>query len=1078
MKILSLRLKNLNSLIGEWKIDFTAPEYEADGMFLISGPTGSGKTTILDAICLALYGRTPRLETFSINVNEMLPRGQRECMAEITFETDKGRFRSMWSQARTGKKAGKPFQQSQFCLENADSGEVIAKNTEGKIAIQRILGMQFEQFTRSMLLAQGNFAAFLQSDEEERAAILEQITGTDIYSRISLVVFETEKQKKEEITRRQQEIDDVEVLAEEDLARLVLEQKDYEKQEKEYRIGLEAQNQLVDWKRKRLRLEEEIKKLLDEETAWLEENKAFAPMRTKLAMSARASRLEPAYALLCENRAKFREQQDKITACEKEFSATCEARKKAEKELQDAGQARAAAEQIFNDAREKLGRAEVMDKMIREKGETLAGWKTDEQNSRSRMDACSSNQAIIAQGLEVHEKRQAELAAWLLVHARDKNIAPMLPLLERYGKEIAALQNEIGNNLAELEKERQSCAAAEAAFDRTRTEIGQIAADEKIAADELKLLENALADILSGDDMDGLREILDRLRLQRQQMLAFQDTGVAGLRANLADNAPCPVCGSLHHPFAAGDIPGTDELDGKIAGLEDRLKKGNECTRKIAAAEKSLAALAQKKMALCGENDKTAARVEIAKNRLQVLQNGIGGLEKRQQAAGAECARAFAEFGLAANSGVAEGIRTLRARYEEWNKNNSGKDALENSIEVLRIKKKEEEGKYEALVEQYKVIEGRGKTLQQDYDKIVAERKQEFGDLNAGSLKSFEADLAKRKAEEEAARARDIAADRKYTAQETELKTLRESVARIENEIASRLENLKKGLEEEKFADEEEFAGARLSREEQERLQRQDEDLQKRKAGLQTMKSEKETEYDRVKELDLAAEPLEALEQRQRELGNALAATLENIGSVKSRLEMNAKNIDKIGVKKTELEKLKADHQVYAELKSLIGSSDGKKFKIFAQGLTFKVLVANANRQLARMNNRYFLQTHPDKPLELKIIDTWQAGEVRATSNLSGGESFIVSLALALGLSSMGSKKTRIDSLFLDEGFGTLDENSLETTLAALDSLKREGKLIGIISHVEMLQERIGTKIEVGGTGGRSSLKGPGCTKM
>jgi len=162
-----------------------------------------------------------------------------------------------------------------------------------------------------------------------------------------------------------------------------------------------------------------------------------------------------------------------------------------------------------------------------------------------------------------------------------------------------------------------------------------------------------------------------------------------------------------------------------------------------------------------------------------------------------------------------------------------------------------------------------------------------------------------------------------------------------------------------------------------------------------------------------------------------------------------------------------------------IGSADGKKYRNFAQGLTFELMVSHANWQLEKLTDRYLLIRDERQPLELNVVDSYQAGEIRSTKNLSGGESFIVSLTLALGLSKMASQKVRVDSLFLDEGFGTLDEEALETALETLSGLQQDGKLIGIISHVSALKERISTQINITPvSGGRSSLSGPGCTKM
>lgn len=171
------------------------------------------------------------------------------------------------------------------------------------------------------------------------------------------------------------------------------------------------------------------------------------------------------------------------------------------------------------------------------------------------------------------------------------------------------------------------------------------------------------------------------------------------------------------------------------------------------------------------------------------------------------------------------------------------------------------------------------------------------------------------------------------------------------------------------------------------------------------------------------------------------------------------------------------------QLHKLIGSSDGQKFRNFAQGLTFDFMIRGANEQLQKMSDRYLLIRDDNEPLELNVIDNYQAGEIRSCKNLSGGESFIISLALALGLSSMASnnstKNIQVDSLFLDEGFGTLDDDSLDIALDTLTSLQQEGKLIGVISHVQALKDRILTQIKVEKlSGGVSKISGAGVGRL
>lgn len=183
MRILQVRFKNLNSLVGEWEIDLSHPAFASDGIFAITGPTGAGKTTILDAICLALYGRTPRLNKVTKSGNEIMSRQTGECFAEVTFETQSGRFRCHWSQHRSRKKPSGELQSAKHEIADADSGQLFETKMRGVAEqIETATGMDFDRFTRSMLLAQGGFAVFLQAAADDRAPILEQITGTEIYS--------------------------------------------------------------------------------------------------------------------------------------------------------------------------------------------------------------------------------------------------------------------------------------------------------------------------------------------------------------------------------------------------------------------------------------------------------------------------------------------------------------------------------------------------------------------------------------------------------------------------------------------------------------------------------------------------------------------------------------------------------------------------------------------------------------------------------------------------------------------------------------------------------------------------------
>lgn len=203
------------------------------------------------------------------------------------------------------------------------------------------------------------------------------------------------------------------------------------------------------------------------------------------------------------------------------------------------------------------------------------------------------------------------------------------------------------------------------------------------------------------------------------------------------------------------------------------------------------------------------------------------------------------------------------------------------------------------------------------------------------------------------------------------------------------------------------------------------------------------------------------LQAQLHQLAQQLRDNTTHQGEIRQQLKQDADNRLHQQALMQQIEEAARQADDWGYLNALIGSSTGDKFRKFAQGLTLDNLVWLANQQLNRLHGRYLLQRKASDALELEVVDTWQADAVRDTRTLSGGESFLVSLALALALSDLVSHKTRIDSLFLDEGFGTLDSETLDTALDALDALNATGKTIGVISHVEAMKERIPVQIKV-----------------
>lgn len=302
-----------------------------------------------------------------------------------------------------------------------------------------------------------------------------------------------------------------------------------------------------------------------------------------------------------------------------------------------------------------------------------------------------------------------------------------------------------------------------------------------------------------------------------------------------------------------------------------------------------------------------------------------------------------------------------------------------------------------------------------------------------------------------------------------------ERLESLEDQYKTNEANLKHKLSASDFSDIDDYQKALVGAALITKLQTEANELTQKEQKLQGAKESLEKRHQELLAQNLTTEELSNLQAQKKKLDADMNELNQNLGSLNRDLDEYERKVQARKQDLNELDLLKKDMERYEKLNALIGSADGKKFRNLAQGLTFEIMIHNANQQLMRMNDRYILVRDRSAPLSLNVIDAYEASTVRSTANLSGGESFIVSLALALGLAQMSKGKVQVDSLFLDEGFGTLDEKALNMALNSLAALHRENKLIGIISHVQELKNNISTQIVVERKGGSQSLiKGPG----
>ena len=427
----------------------------------------------------------------------------------------------------------------------------------------------------------------------------------------------------------------------------------------------------------------------------------------------------------------------------------------------------------------------------------------------------------------------------------------------------------------------------------------------------------------------------------------------------------------------------------------------------------------------------------------------------------------------------AELIEILEKRFIVWKERKESLQELEEDLRRLTLLQQNNYASQQEQRAEREKIENNFSRLVKTLKDLTEHRQHLFSDKNPdeeeqlleGKIKTASLSLQKLKQKCKGAEEEDLILQERLRSLSHTLDVRKSTLAKAESDFVNQLKS-------HSFDSEEAFNDALLPEAEFKQLSAGIEKLQKQQQEFIALLRDKQQKLACYKEKQLSSLSLEQVISEISALSASISLKQQEIGRLSNTLEtdekqtlLHQKQLDLLKVQESKLEQ-------WMQLHTLIGSNDGKKFRNFAQGITFELLISNANMRLREMSDRYLLIHSSDRPLELNIIDAYQAGEVRSTKNLSGGESFIVSLALALGLSSMTSATTQIDSLFLDEGFGTLDEDALEIAIATLVGLRNQGKLVGIISHVASLKDRIPTQIEIiPGSGGINTIFGPGVSR-
>lgn len=984
MKILAIRGRNLASLEGDFEIDFTVEPLLSAGIFAISGPTGAGKSTLLDTMCLALFARTPRTDQAKENnvklqdvSNEqlsqsdprfLLRRGTSSGFAEVDFMALNGhRYRTRWSVARARDKENGRLQNPRLALYNLDKEEEEqGTRSDLQARIIDLIGLTFEQFTRSVLLAQNDFSTFLKAEQGEKASLLEKLTGTELYSAISRQIFERNARAKEAFDLIQTRIPGIELLTDE------------------------------------------------------EEN----DLRTRLAGTEKElQRVEKA-------KAEQQALQEAVRSIEQQITIRQRQQKEAADKLVHATELLTVARHEYEKGVEEQQQSEARFKSLQQ--EILQARKLDIQLDTAIRDLSHSEQQLKNVMLRKEEAEKKYQAAVLRRRQGAEEIARLTAWRERYKKKerIAEQLSALLLHLDAASATRSGMEAAVRSIETLRQEMAalnkQLSDLQQTSANKQQALKRAEADYrnleeeLKAVDAPALDKQIEKLRQEREQLLIEQarleaSGNIKDLRGRLQDGQPCPVCGSTHHPFA-NQVPVAP-----VSALTLQLQDLSNKKETYVAHTRHLTRLQQQLLQL----HKELADSEAACKEMAGKQQLAASRQEREEAIVKEQSTLLTQSLSAAD---------LLFGNSEWQK------AWLQNPETFR-----------------KTLTDFARQWHENTEKLhQLERQESAQKAECESLASFLPSLEKQAEESGQLHEKNRAAFSSLQAERKKLLNGR-SADSVEQEYIRRMEELKERLkklsatqtEQSGIADQTRGIADQIAKD----LTEASADLLRRKAALDKWTAD----Y-----LDSSGgEPLEVILSRYTQEKTELAF----------RLRTQTENKAKVSGLQEELNVRRTESERWAKLNELAGSADGAKFRRIAQGYTLDILLNYANVQLRELTRRYRLERVPET-LALQVIDRDMCDEVRTVHSLSGGESFLVSLALALGLSSLSSNRMRVESLFIDEGFGSLDAETLRVAMDALESLRTQGRKIGVISHVQEMTERIPVRICVNRAGnGRSFLE-------
>ena len=1134
MKFQKLTIHNIAS-IEDAVIDFEAQPLADSEVFLITGKTGAGKSTILDAICLALFANTPRLfntkmqgdtkdgdKTVTIkDPRQLMRRNTGEAFVSLTFTGSNGiHYESTWSVARANKKADRALQNKKWQLKNLDTDFTYTKDAEIKSEIHAAIGLDFDQFCRTTMLAQGEFTRFLNSKDDEKAEILEKITGVDVYSKIGVKVYEVTGQKEQIWRDAQRLVEGTRTLTESEIAEKQEALSALDSQYKEIKAGSDKDVAKRDW----LNKEQELtngKNLASE--ALQTANEAVESDDFKLKEQTVKDWNATIDARLWMNEAKkasntHTEQKDSLDKLAKTYSELLGGQKHAENEVSEIEAEIKDIETFLSAEADKISVYENAQIIIGHLNAIDEGRKAIK---RGRADVESENKKLTEELIPVYEKAKEKAK-----NAKDS--------FEKDEAEVKAKEEIVATlNLSELREKRdvakdllgkittakdriETLTSAKSQYEETRKKL----AERKLALEE-KVEKSAAMDAPIHDakiKMDVRKEDLDK---QSDTVDKFALT----LRTKLQVGDICPVC--LQEIKSA--LPREEELAALVGGLKEAYDDAEKEHKKLVDAKVKLDAeiksesKSHERDLKAFNDDKSVANAEL--KALEACK--ACGIEKLEDMVGELVESTTLSALNTLEESTSKTFNELDAQIKAGEKKELEVKAL---LKTLETKRKQVESLAEKVPEAEKAVnecKGRISTAKALVESKAGEVKSAEEYVASLIVGNWKADWMESPKDFASAL---TSSTKKYNEKVKDKQTLSnklstakaniENVQNVLNAILldmpswndieptdiSKVENLLtkantlntsvatalsklKTAEESQHTNETKFntfltEHTGLNKEcletldayTSDNISRINDSLQSAREEVVAKKTllenaDKLIAQHQAKKPEFAEEDsLNALNERIEGIEKQLTDIGEKKGAINQELKADKENRERLGAMIEDADKKKAEYQKWSRMNQLIGDATGKKFRMIAQSYVLTSLIHSANSYMKTLTDRYTLKVTPGT-FVITLEDAYQGFVSRAASTISGGESFLVSLSLALALSDIGQTLS-VDTLFIDEGFGTLSGEPLQKAVDTLRSLHtKAGRHVGIISHVEELQERIPVQIQVNQEGNNSSSK-------